>query len=231
MWVADVTRLPADAVMSLLSDEERGRAGNYQSASARELFVASRALQRLLGGRYLDRAPASIEVSRQCQLCERPGQHGRPFLPDAGGLDFSVSHSGSTVALAYSWGCRVGLDLEVLDRRLDVAALSERVLSDSEAVPFHGMPEDAQRPAFLRLWTRKEAVLKLTGHGLAVPLSEVHVAGDTAQVSPVPDGWPETPIWLTDLAFDDTQLASLASTVADPQVSVRTTDELLPLLG
>ncbi|MGA8117947.1 MAG: 4'-phosphopantetheinyl transferase superfamily protein [Actinocatenispora sp.] len=224
VWIGDVNRLPAAGTSALLSDAERTRSGEFRSEPARELFIASRALQRALGSRYLGRPPEKIEVARQCQLCDDP-HHGRPFLVDADGLEYSVSHSGTLVVIAYSRDCRVGLDTEQVDRRLDVATMKDRVLAPEEAREVTG--SDAQRrAAFLRLWTRKEAVLKLTGHGLSVPLADVVVNADEAHVAPRPDGWPDDPIWLTDLTLTADYLASLASTATRPAVTVKDAVEL-----
>ena len=54
---------------------------------------------------------------------------------------------------------------------------------------------------FCRLWTRKEAVLKLTGHGLSLPLRSVDATADTVPAGPMAGrrGWPAEPIRLTDL--------------------------------
>jgi 4'-phosphopantetheinyl transferase len=226
VWVADITRLPEDSLAGLLTGEERERAARFRSEPARDLFVASRALQRVLAGRYLGVAPDRVRIARHCQLCGDPG-HGRPRLADARGLDFSVSHSGVLVALGYAASGRLGIDVEAADRRLDVASLSDTVLSADEAALLASTPQTERQSAFHRLWTRKEAALKLTGHGLAVPLASLSVAADRGRVSPVPVGWPREPIRLLDLRLPDGYLGALATTLPDAELAVRAADHLL----
>ena len=104
-------------------------------------------------------------VDRSCPSCGR--HHGRPRLPGTG-LDVSISHSGTTVAVAVSNAGAVGVDVQqVADDA--VQELSPLVLAEPEAghVVVAG--------DFFTYWTRKEALVKATGDGVAVPLSEVVV--------------------------------------------------------
>lgn len=223
VWLADVSELGVSPERLLTADEQE-RARRYVSEPARDLFVASRALQRVLGGRYLGRPPEEVCIGRRCALCQDP-THGRPYLV-GGGPDFSVSHSGTLVALAYITGHRVGVDVEALDRRTNPDDLAEHVLAPAERSSVTGLPD------FLRLWTRKEATVKLTGHGLTAPLPAVSVTGSRAAVSPTPDGWPTAPIWLSDLNLGealgtDRYIAAVACTAATTAVTVRRAEPLL----
>lgn len=97
-------------------------------------------------------------------------------------LDFSVSHSGDLVGLAVATsqgGDRrsraVGLDVERIAPVADGAA-PDIVLSPAERDAFDPLEAAAQIPAFFRYWVRKEAVLKATGEGLAVPMTHLTVS-------------------------------------------------------
>ncbi|BCJ33543.1 4'-phosphopantetheinyl transferase [Actinocatenispora thailandica] len=219
VWVADAVAL-ADRAEPLLSAAEAERSRRYVSAAARRLFVLSRALQRLLGSARLGVPADRVEIGRRCRLCTAGGDHGKPYLEGAPGLDYSVSHAGRLVLLAWSPGCRVGVDVEWLDRRLDPALLGARTLAAAEQAGLDALPA-ADRPAeFLRLWTRKEAAVKLAGHGLTVPLAAVRVDGPTARLAEPPPGWPAEPLSLTALPVPDGYTAALATT-ASPRLALR----------
>ncbi|MFJ1804855.1 4'-phosphopantetheinyl transferase superfamily protein [Streptomyces sp. NPDC088157] len=83
--------------------------------------------------------------------------------------DFSVTHSGALVGVAVCRGGDVGLDVEESHGDMDVDSAARVALSDAELAALYARPADERRPAFLRTWTRKEAVLKALGVGLGVP--------------------------------------------------------------
>lgn len=87
---------------------------------------------------------------------------GAPFLPDHPNLNISISHCRKAVAVAVSSRGRVGIDVEC--RRKVGEGLVKRVCSpaEQEAIQRSDDPE----MAFLRYWTRKEAVLKMRGTGI-----------------------------------------------------------------
>lgn len=223
IWVADVTEIGPD-VRRLLSDDERDRADSFLVPGARALFVASRVLQRRLGARYLGVPPESVVVERRCRLCGDE-QHGRPYLP--GGPDYSVSHSATLVVLGYAEGRRVGVDVEADDRKIDVELLAGHVLSPVERESLAALDDAPARRRFLALWARKEATVKLTGHGLLVPLPQVSVEHSTVQIGQMPDGWPDEPIGLLDLDLGAGYVGALAYTGPRPEVTTRRVDELL----
>ena len=63
-----------------------------------------------------------------------------------------------------------------------------------------------------RAWVRKEAVVKLTGHGLGLEPNCVDVRNSVAVVTGVPGWLPDEPIKLLDLPATFGYCAALAST-------------------
>lgn len=80
---------------------------------------------------------------------------GKPCFP-ACGVWFSLSHAGDLVAVSVA-DVPTGVDVERCERTVNRAVL-ERCLSSAESAHFDG--------DFVRLWCRKECIVKLTGEGL-----------------------------------------------------------------
>lgn len=105
------------------------------------------------------------------------GEHGKPFLTGHPRIHFNLSHCREGVACAV--GDRpVGCDIESIPSRLD-PDLMEACFSQAEQEEISRA--DNPRVEFARLWTRKEALLKLHGIGLIDSLP-------TLLASPLADG-------------------------------------------
>jgi 4'-phosphopantetheinyl transferase len=193
----------------LLNPDERDAAERFRLDSAKDAFVASRVAQRLVLGRYLGCPPAAVTIARDCRHCGKG--HGKPYVAGAP-VDFSVSHAAGWLLLAVVADGQVGVDLEHVSDARAVDDLANRVLGPAEQEQFLMVPRD-QRPGwFIWAWSRKEATLKLTGHGIAGPLSGLNVTGPTAVVSPPPAGWPAEPIHLRDVPATPGLRAAIATT-------------------
>jgi 4'-phosphopantetheinyl transferase len=169
VWCAALAR-PAEEVAelaSLLSPDEQERAARYRVTTAREQFGVSRALLRVLLGRYLDRDPSRLEF--------RPGPQGKPALAGPAPLSFNVSHSYGVALFAVRAGGEVGVDLEQVRPFENDLGLAERFFCAAEAAALRALG-DERRAAFFHVWTRKEAYLKASGLGLAGGLERVEVS-------------------------------------------------------
>lgn len=106
------------------------------------------------------------------------GEHEKPFLQEYPHIHFSISHCKEAV------GCIVSLRPCGLD--------VERIRTAQPALVAHTMNEEEQRAiaeaivpevAFTSLWTRKEAVLKLKGTGVAADLQKALMPTEMAGIS------------------------------------------------
>jgi 4'-phosphopantetheinyl transferase len=178
-----------DSLVALLDAVERRRLDRLVRAEDRARFTLACAVLRVALSAYLGQPPASIPIDRRCPRCGRP--HGKTRLTGAGpdGLELSVAHSGERVAVAIARDTPVGIDLERVRDDVDVDGLAPAVLSPSEAAELARLDGARRIERFLTLWTRKEAVLKARGTGIAGPLSGVSVTGESVRDLPAGRGY------------------------------------------
>jgi 4'-phosphopantetheinyl transferase len=168
-----------ERLVALLGETERDRLARLRAPGAAGLYLAAHALARIVVAAHAGMPPEALVWDTTCRHCG--AEHGKPRLLDttgagtpAGGLDFSLSHSGRRLAVAVA-SAIVGVDVEAVDRP-GVASLARRVLAPAERPGYARVAASGADRALLVYWTRKEAVLKATGHGLAMPLSEIVVS-------------------------------------------------------
>ncbi|HYO29133.1 MAG TPA: 4'-phosphopantetheinyl transferase superfamily protein [Thermomicrobiales bacterium] len=68
------------------------------------------------------------------------------------------------------------MDLEEVRADLDPAELAAVALTPGERALLAALPADRRPDVFAALWTRKEALAKAAGRGLALPFHEIDVA-------------------------------------------------------
>ena len=201
--------------LALLDAEEGERLSRLAAGEARDTFATSRAVQRLIGARYLGVPPAEVRITRDCQYCA--GNHGRPRFPGAA-VEYSVSHTKEWLLVAVTGAGLVGVDVESTTLTCDVDRMAAVVLTAAEQEHFAGLPGRARARWLVRSWTRKEAAMKLVGLGLAAPPGKLDVTGRVLSVGDVPR-WPDVRIFLHDLPAPPGHAAALASTVEPAAVN------------
>ena len=156
-----------EACFAWLSDGERARAARFGQPHLRDRYVVGRASLRRVLGETLALPPASVPIVR--------GPRGRPRLDMESTLDFNVSHTGDVAVIAIAWDARVGVDVERLDRTVNVAGIARKFLAPAEQSLLERLDADAARRTLLALWTCKEAMSKATGDALSAPFAALHV--------------------------------------------------------
>jgi len=173
-----------DALLAWLSDEERRRAERFRRARDARAFLFRRAFRRSVLARYAGVGPG--------ELAFETGAHGKPCLsaPHERVL-FNASSSGPWALVAVSAGHELGVDVERADERFlgleELARLARRVLTEAEQAALGRLPAPARARAFLRAWTRKEALLKALGTGLSREPGTVEVGLGPLSTPPVLD--------------------------------------------
>ena len=169
---------PSELVMArwaqpsaLLTGAEHLRASRFRFDRDRRDFVAAHALARVTGGAVLGVDPGRLTLVQRCDRCGEA--HGAPSFAEAPGLGVSVSHTRGYVAAAVGPG-RVGVDTEGTESALPVdEGLASAVLAARELELLDAAPD--RRHTFVRLWVRKEAMVKC-GRGSLDDLSAVDVS-------------------------------------------------------
>lgn len=145
-----------------LSIDEKERAARFVFEEDRKRFISCRWALRSILAKYVGEAPASLGFS--------VNEYGKPFLSGLDGdLQFSLSHSREAALVAVTRGRRVGIDIEFVDPKVDIAAIAGSLFSDAEAESLLRLPKDLGARRFFLAWTRKEAFLKALGSGFSAP--------------------------------------------------------------
>ncbi|MDB5643085.1 MAG: vbsP [Hyphomicrobiales bacterium] len=186
----ETTRIDArgwDALLACLPDDELARAGRFRFERDRQVYIAGHALVRDM-------------LSRQAGGARRDwrftlGAHGKPapVLPaDAPDLRINLSHTLGVAVVALAWGADVGVDVEWMSRTNDLDRIAHRFFAPDECRQFDAAAPEARRELFFAFWTLKEAYIKATGLGLAMPLADFafDLAGPTIAFAPHVDDAP-----------------------------------------
>ncbi len=131
------------------------RDGNDRRAKDAARTAALRRLLPLLG------VPLDAAVARD--------ENGRLYLPAYPHVDINVSHADPLTAVV-AGTTRVGVDVEREDKLRDPEALARRFFTEREIQAVTSSPDP--REAALTVWTRKEAMGKYIGTGLAKTLAD-----------------------------------------------------------
>lgn len=164
-----------------LSPEELARARSFHFDHLQRRYVVAHAALRSVLATYLACAPADISF--------HVNEWGKLSLP--GGPHFNLAHSDDFAVIAVDREREIGVDLETGSLVLTREEMTH-VFSPDELVEPH--ERDLADVDLLRLWVRKEAVLKSLGKGVTHDPSRVTVGFPSVdfdqwrRVSTVDDG-------------------------------------------
>jgi 4'-phosphopantetheinyl transferase len=219
VWVARIDRPSqhVQAAIGYLSSDEREKAQRFHSSADASRHIVGRGLARGLLGRLLGIHPAS--------LCFHENRFGKPRIADAQngrGLQFNISHSGDLVLVALARGREVGVDVERLNRHVELEQVAARMFCRHERDDLMSLPVDERLRGFFCCWCRKEAFIKAGGKGLSMPLDKFDVSLSCAEpvVLVTPGAYPtETNQWtVRDLDVGPSHAAAVAAEGLDWQL-------------
>jgi 4'-phosphopantetheinyl transferase len=169
LWIANPEGPDLPAVLRswrhLLSGSEKERSAKFLSQRARDYFLLTRAMVRIILSRYSNTDPQDWTFTAN--------RFGRPQIqgPVSTKIRFNISHTDGMIVCAVRKTCDVGVDVENLARITEALELAGRFFTASEVDQLKTASAEHLNRYFLRLWTLKEAFVKAIGHGLSTPLN------------------------------------------------------------
>lgn len=182
--------------LEMVSRERRERVERIKSPEGKSISLLAEVLMRKEIGKSLGIDEKDIKFSY--------GEQGKPYVESERGYNFSVSHTENIIVFTDS-AVPVGIDIEKIRKaRLKVAERfftgeeSERIFKlcegeicggekkiDNEkgkAAEDENPSGDAADREFYRIWTMKEAYVKMNGQGLSFPFNSFNVDSEEPDV-------------------------------------------------
>ena len=158
-------------VGKLLSPSELRKSAKFRFPKDRLIYLSGRGILRKLCGEMLKVPAAEIVV--------KEGQYGKPYLEGfEKKMPFNLSNSSNMISIAFEFTEReIGLDIEVIDKTFKYWEMAGYYFSKKECDLVFSHRD------FYRIWTMKEALLKVTGVGLIDDLNTVDLSGKMNRIA------------------------------------------------
>ncbi len=164
--------LDLNSAYNLLDVDEQQKSDRFVIKNIREKFIFSHALLRQVLAQNLNKTPESLQYQYN--------SNGKPELKNHE-LHFNLSHSGDLVLIGLCQEAEIGVDIEHARAHDNYQEIAERFFTKTEVAELKTSDD------FYRIWTRKEAYLKMLGHGITFGLDKFSVSakkdGDDCLIS------------------------------------------------
>lgn len=159
IWSASLSETKNNVayLASLLSEDEHERANSFKFPIDRNQYIIARGILRSLIAGYLGGAPQAIEIIY--------GLWGKPCLAREKFFRFNISHSRDYALYAVTKNYEVGVDLEYIDKNLELDGIALNIFSPLELDYWKNLSPENKIDFFFRFWVCKEAYLKALGKG------------------------------------------------------------------
>ena len=155
----EIDKIDLCDAMASVSPQRRSHALRYRQEHDQRLSVAVyRLLQHALNVEYGITEPPLFDFEA----------NGKPFIAGHQEIHFNLSHCNEAAACVVSH-FPVGIDVESLNHYDE--EIVRKVMNGDEQCQIDGSPDP--NLTFIRLWTMKESLMKMTGYGLAGDLRNV----------------------------------------------------------
>jgi len=206
LWVGDLTANEEKLTYyrQYLNPSEQRQAELFTRKAALIAYVESHARVRLLLSGLLECNPKTLRIGKT--------EYGKPYLPDYSQFTYNISHTADKLIVAAGFRCLLGVDIEIIKPRKNLSGLVNKCFACEEQNYWRQLPDLEQVPAFYRYWTRKEAVVKATGRGIALGLNTFAIDPDNpAKLLTAPEAYGPAEAWqLHDFDINATICGALA---------------------
>jgi 4'-phosphopantetheinyl transferase len=150
-------------IEKIISEDEICRMKIFKGKELQDKYGLSRYLLRSFLAEKIECQPNEINIEI--------GIAGRPYIAGLPQWDFNLSHSKNTFLVAVGSNCKVGVDVEHYDDRIDYKRIARRYFHPLEVVQLEERQQADRVNLFLQLWTLKEAFKKASEISLSDALA------------------------------------------------------------
>ncbi|MDH5377781.1 MAG: 4'-phosphopantetheinyl transferase superfamily protein, partial [Gammaproteobacteria bacterium] len=208
-----------------LSPRELSRARSLRYSDDRLDYVCSILCLRVIVGRVLGVEPQNLNIVSSAT--------GRPLIEnETDTLHFSLSRGKGTTAIAISQDMDIGIDIERLSLCCGLSNYLDYFLSNEEKCHFVTVPPLLRDGYLCKIWTTKEAALKLLGLGLqldpknvVVDLSSLNRGG----IQQITIG--DTITYLSNMQIDDYSISLATPKPAQVKTTYLTASSLVEMVS
>ena len=151
--------------INLLGDDEKAELSKCTNEKRKREFVSSRVCLKHL----------AKEIGCKKDIEIKKDDLGQPYGSDQSTTYYvSIAHSNDYVFCGFSKTNPIGVDVEPVNRTVP-AQLKQRITHPKEKKLLTNIP-------VIRLWTIKEAYIKLRGQGLRLNMNEVYIRQQNSQI-------------------------------------------------
>jgi 4'-phosphopantetheinyl transferase len=185
----DTSPTVVDQLRALLNRRESEQASRYTSLIHQRRAIVRFGRRRQILGTHLDIDPKDIALTYSAL--------GKPSVRRSA-IDLSISSSQceDVAVLSFVQHRSLGVDVESSSALGDADQFLDTVASEEEIRQVNTFPPPERGAAMLRLWTRKEAMLKATGQGIGEGTKHVTVPSQKDAMGLAFQPFGEGPSWL-----------------------------------
>jgi len=185
----------------VLSSTELEKSDKFHFEKDKRAYQSGHVFIRRVISSYTGIDPVNLEISQD--------KNHKPYLENSSiPIHFNISHSRNLILLAIGNDIEVGVDTEFIKEDFDVDEFANSNYHPNEKLVFDSLKGQNQSDFFYRIWTYKEAFLKLTGEGINDHLNQIDFSGEKASIK-YSKGEPRN-LWLCSWKQDDDYICSLA---------------------
>jgi len=152
-------KLQLTELTTLLSTEELARANKFHFFQHTERFIIAHAMLRKILSLYTSIAPEKIQFNIQ--------QNAKPELANTKKIiQFNLSHTADEILIGVTPKHKIGVDIEIMRSNINLSIADRYFTVAEKEILQQAINTTEKNKIFFKIWTGKEAILKMTGEGI-----------------------------------------------------------------